>query len=169
LRDKNSAAVSSHTALAADEALLGLRLPAARPGERFAICEIARRQGDYALAGAAIADCATGRRIAVFGVAERACLSPAAAVIAAADPAAPAIAFADALAADIDFVGDHEHPAAFLHAGNALVPNLCKATARAAGRYAGRRNAAAVPVTGNSRTKIARRLPTVPSPMATNL
>jgi len=101
-----------HTALAADEALLGLRLLAARPEEHFAIYEIARRYGDYALAGAAIAHTATGYRIAVFGVAERACLSSAAAALAAADPAASAGAFADALTADIDFVGDHEHPAA---------------------------------------------------------
>ncbi|HEV2300523.1 MAG TPA: FAD binding domain-containing protein [Stellaceae bacterium] len=99
------------TALAPEEAIIAVRLSAPRPGERFAIYEVARRQGDYALAGAAIAAGAGGCRVAVFGVADRAMLSPAAATLADADPAAPAAAFADALAQDIVFLGDREHPA----------------------------------------------------------
>ena len=99
------------TALAPAEAIIAVRLPAPRPGERFAIYEVARRQGDYALAGAAAAAGADGCRIALFGVADRAMLSPAAAALAAADPAAPPAAFSDALARDIEFLGDREHPA----------------------------------------------------------
>jgi carbon-monoxide dehydrogenase medium subunit len=100
------------TALAPEEAITALRLPASRLSERFAIYEVARRQGDYALAGAAVAAGAGGCRIALFGVADRAMLSPAAAALALADPAAPAAAFSDALAEDIEFLGDREHPAA---------------------------------------------------------
>lgn len=99
------------TALEPDEAIVALRLPAPRPGERFAIYEVARRQGDYALAGAAAVAGAGGCRIALFGVADRAVLSPKAAALALADPAAPTGAFADALAGDIEFLGDREHPA----------------------------------------------------------
>ena len=99
------------TALAPEEALLALRLPAPLPGERCAVYEVSRRHGDFALAGAAIVARDGVYRIALFGVADRAMLSPAAASLAAADPAAPAAAFSDALAQDIDFLGDREHPA----------------------------------------------------------
>jgi carbon-monoxide dehydrogenase medium subunit len=100
------------TALATEEVLAALRLPAPQPGARFAIYEVARRHGDFALAGAAIAAADGAYRIALFGIADRAMLSPAAASLAAADPAAPPAAFSDALAKDIDFLGDREHPAA---------------------------------------------------------
>ena len=100
------------TALAPGEAVLALRLPVPWPDERFALYEVARRQGDYALAGAAIARGEAGGRVALFGVADRAVLSPAAAALAAADPAAPAAAFSEALVRDIEFIGDPEHPAA---------------------------------------------------------
>jgi carbon-monoxide dehydrogenase medium subunit len=43
------------TALAADEVLTGVTFPAARPREGFAIEEFARRPGDFAVAGAAVA------------------------------------------------------------------------------------------------------------------
>ena len=41
------------TALEADEMLVQLRLPRARPGQRHAFLEVARRHGDFALVGAA--------------------------------------------------------------------------------------------------------------------
>jgi carbon-monoxide dehydrogenase medium subunit len=61
------------TALGPDEMVAGVTVPAAPPEHRWGFAEIARRHGDYALAGlAAIAKVAAGRlaapRLAFFGV-----------------------------------------------------------------------------------------------------
>ncbi len=98
------------TALAADELLAEVRVPAAAPGWGFA--EIARRPGDFALAGVAAALDGAGRaRVVGFGVGDRPIrLRAAEALVAAAprDPAAAARAGA-AAGADCD-------PAADVHA-----------------------------------------------------
>lgn len=64
------------TALREDEVLTGIRVPAARPGDRFAFEEVARRHGDFALCGVAAAvhvadDRATQVSLGLLGVAGR--------------------------------------------------------------------------------------------------
>mgnify|MGYP000072882356 CR=1 FL=1 len=56
------------TALAEDEILTGIVVPKAEPGERQVIEEVARRSGDYALAGLALVKRAAGHRVAPFSV-----------------------------------------------------------------------------------------------------
>lgn len=61
------------TALAPDEILTGLRLPAAKPDTRVGFAELARRHGDYAIVGLAASARADGKkladvRLAYFGV-----------------------------------------------------------------------------------------------------
>jgi carbon-monoxide dehydrogenase medium subunit len=64
------------TALREDEIVKAVSIPKAPPGARFAFREIARRHGDYAMAGVAIAaresDPFDGMRIAFFSVSDRA-------------------------------------------------------------------------------------------------
>ncbi|MQA04604.1 MAG: molybdopterin dehydrogenase [Streptosporangiales bacterium] len=63
------------TALQRDEVLVGVRFPVAAAGEGFAFGEIARRHGDFALAGLAtkvhVADGKVTAIVAGFGVADR--------------------------------------------------------------------------------------------------
>jgi len=64
------------TALGADDILTALRLPAVQPGEGFGFAEIARRHGDFALAGvAARVRVGEGSRaeatVTAFGVSDR--------------------------------------------------------------------------------------------------
>ena len=64
------------TALAPDEVLVRVDYPRAQPGRRYAFEEVARRRGDFAIAGlAAAAGVERGRvreaRLAFFGVADR--------------------------------------------------------------------------------------------------
>jgi carbon-monoxide dehydrogenase medium subunit len=65
------------TALDPDEVLTGVRFPFASPARRFAFMEVARRHGDFAIAGvAAAADVddsgrASSARIVLFGVDDR--------------------------------------------------------------------------------------------------
>jgi len=61
------------TALAADEILTAIELPVAAQGERAALVEIARRSGDYAMAGVAVkarvaGSAVSGVRAVFFGV-----------------------------------------------------------------------------------------------------
>jgi carbon-monoxide dehydrogenase medium subunit len=61
------------TALAPDEILTALRLPAAKPDTRVGFAELARRHGDYAIVGLAASARAEGKkltdvRLAYFGV-----------------------------------------------------------------------------------------------------
>ncbi len=71
------------TALAADELLTEVRIPAARPGQGFAFEEQSRRLGDFAIVGVAVAIETDGKRIsrarlAVCGVGDHALRLPAA-------------------------------------------------------------------------------------------
>ncbi|NKB58439.1 MAG: xanthine dehydrogenase family protein subunit M [Alphaproteobacteria bacterium] len=64
------------TTLRPDEILTAVRIPKARPSQCYAFDEVARRRGDFALAGLAIAGKAEGSalhsvRLAYFGVADR--------------------------------------------------------------------------------------------------
>jgi carbon-monoxide dehydrogenase medium subunit len=60
------------TALAPNEILTAVRLPVARPGEGFGFAEIARRHGDFALAGVAVAVRTGGEAVLTgFGVSDR--------------------------------------------------------------------------------------------------
>jgi carbon-monoxide dehydrogenase medium subunit len=56
------------TALAPDEVLLRAELPAAAPGWRFAFLEVARRHGDFAMAGLSLARGPGAARLALCGV-----------------------------------------------------------------------------------------------------
>jgi carbon-monoxide dehydrogenase medium subunit len=70
------------TALAADEVLTSVRIPRRGEGQRFGFHEVARKQSDFALAGAAVVvDLDSGgvcssARVALFGVADRPVRSP---------------------------------------------------------------------------------------------
>jgi len=65
------------TALDATEVLVAVELPAARPGEGHGFAELARRHGDFALAGVVArvrcdpAGAVTGARLTAFGVSDR--------------------------------------------------------------------------------------------------
>jgi carbon-monoxide dehydrogenase medium subunit len=61
------------TALKTGEIIKTVAIPKAQPGDRFAFKELARRHGDYAMAGVAIAarDGDRAPRIAFFGVSDR--------------------------------------------------------------------------------------------------
>ncbi|CAN7758936.1 FAD binding domain-containing protein [Variovorax sp. LjRoot130] len=63
------------TAVEADEILLAVRIPKALPGARFAIDEISRRHGDFAIAGLAVSVCPrAGEDVfewVAFGIADR--------------------------------------------------------------------------------------------------
>ncbi len=65
------------TALGSGDVLTAIRVPVARPSERFGFAELARRHGDYALVGLAAAATTDGGRLgnvrlAFFGVGDRA-------------------------------------------------------------------------------------------------
>lgn len=74
------------TARRADELLVSLSLPIAQSGDTFGFYEIARRHGDYAMAGVAIAQRAGRFRIAFFSVADRAIRATGAEEVLTADP-----------------------------------------------------------------------------------
>jgi len=107
------------TAIAPEEMLVSVELPAPGPEDRFAVREVARRHGDYALAGvAARVRVAGGRlsdlRLAFFGVADRPVPAPAAAAFLDAAPDDPEAlrAAGESLAAEIDFAGGAQASAA---------------------------------------------------------
>ncbi|GAB4520012.1 MAG: xanthine dehydrogenase family protein subunit M [Roseibium sp.] len=56
------------TAIEDGEILTGLSVPKAEPGERQVIVEVARRSGDYALAGVCLVKRAEGHRLSLFSV-----------------------------------------------------------------------------------------------------
>ena len=58
------------TAREADELLLAVRFPRARPGQGFAFHEVARRHGDFAIVALAVSADASGATLAVGGVAD---------------------------------------------------------------------------------------------------
>jgi len=89
------------TALASDEMLLAAELPAAAPGWRFAFQEVARRHGDFAMAGVALALGPGAARVALCGVEAGQRRQPAAeAALAAGDPATAIAALASTDAMD---------------------------------------------------------------------
>lgn len=64
------------TALGEDEILVALSLPKREPSDAQVIEEVARRSGDYALAGLCLVKRPNGHRVALFSVAETPVLAP---------------------------------------------------------------------------------------------
>jgi len=132
------------TALAEHELIAAVEVPAARAGERTAILEVARRSGDYAMAGlAARARLEDGRlaepRLVFFGVGQAPVLARGAmAALAGQAPGRVAIEAAQAaLAGDLD-------PPADLHGGPELKRHLAGVLlARAVRRLGGAEEARA--------------------------
>jgi carbon-monoxide dehydrogenase medium subunit len=98
------------TALAEDEILTAISLPCAEPGEVQVLEEVARRSGDYALAGLCLVKRAAGHRIALFSVSPRPVLATGA--MAALD-AGDVDGAAAALAGEIDPPSDTQASAAY--------------------------------------------------------
>lgn len=98
------------TALEPGEILTAISLPKAEAGERQVIEEVARRSGDYALAGLCLLRRAAGHRVALFSVGPRPVL--AAAAMAALDKGDTEAAVA-ALAAELDPPSDTQASAAY--------------------------------------------------------
>ena len=114
------------TALAQHELIAAVELPVARPSERSAILELARRSGDYAMAGVAVrAQVENGAlaelRLVFFGVGETPVLAKAAMAAIEGKPATPeSIAAAQAaLEADLD-------PPADLHGSAEMKRHLAR-------------------------------------------
>lgn len=108
------------TALRVGELVVAVRLPAWRTGRRWAFRELARRRGDFALAGVALhydldRGHVTGARLGVIGVSDRPRRLPRAeAALAGREPGEPAFATAVALAtAEIDPQEDLHASAAY--------------------------------------------------------
>ena len=113
------------TARADGELVTAIEVPVAAPGQRFGFHELARRHGDYAMAGCAIA--AAGDlsrvRIALFGISDRALRATGAeAALAGGDGGATALEAAVATLSELEFDGDlHAAPDTKRHlAGVAL-------------------------------------------------
>jgi carbon-monoxide dehydrogenase medium subunit len=126
------------TALAEHELIAAIELPAAKPDERAAILELARRSGDYAMAGiAAKARLSGGNladpRLVFFGVGEMPVVAKSAMAAIAGKPATPETIAAGqaALEPDLD-------PPADLHGSPAMKRHLARVLlARALRRIAG--------------------------------
>ena len=120
------------TALADDECLVEVRMPAGPAGAGWAFQEVARRHGDFALVGvAAMVALADGHideaRICLFGVADVAVRASAAeAMLARAEPSAEAFA-----AAAADAVADLE-PSSDVHGSGDYRRQLAQVTTRRA-------------------------------------
>ena len=100
------------TTVAADELVTGVRFPTAGPGEGFGFAEIARRHGDFALAGVAVRvrTASGGLRdatLAAFGVSDRPVLRDVTDLLAHAVTEADLRPATDALAGEVvDTAGD---------------------------------------------------------------
>lgn len=97
------------TARAEDELVTAIRVPVAAEGQRIGFHEIARRHGDYAMAGACVAAAAdlSAVRVALFAVSDRAVRVPGAeAALAGSDGGAAALDAAVAALEGIDWAGD---------------------------------------------------------------
>lgn len=92
------------TALRESELITSVTLPIADTEHSFGFYEIARRHGDYAMAGVAVAATGAGYRIAFFSVADRAVRARAAEAILKADP--DAVDAAVASLDEIEFAAD---------------------------------------------------------------
>ncbi|MCV2488889.1 FAD binding domain-containing protein [Geodermatophilus sp. YIM 151500] len=134
------------TALADGEMVVAAHLPLPGPGSGWAVDEIARRPGDYALAGVVCgveldgAGRCAGARVALFGVAATPVRAHGAERVL--DGAVPDDAALDAAAAaafdGVDVIGDEVHASAGYRrrAGAALVRRALTAAVRAAGEGA---------------------------------
>lgn len=89
---------------AEDELVTTIDLPAAAPGDAYGFHEVARRHGDYAMAGVALARREDGLRIAFFSVSDRPVRAKAAETVLGDDPSKLDLAI-EALD-EIDFNGD---------------------------------------------------------------
>lgn len=92
------------TAREDDELLTAVSIPIAAPADRCGFYEIARRHGDYAMAGVAVAANGGAWRIAFFGVADRPLRAEGAEAVLNGDAAN--VAGAVAALSDLDFGGD---------------------------------------------------------------
>jgi carbon-monoxide dehydrogenase medium subunit len=122
------------TALEPVELVTQVTIPALPPGAGWAFEEVARRHGDFALAGVAAvvaldaAGAVAHARLAMFGVHDRAVLATSAITALAGQSPTPAvIAAAAAAAADVD-----ADPAADIHASSAFRRHLTRVVVRRA-------------------------------------
>jgi carbon-monoxide dehydrogenase medium subunit len=111
------------TALEPGELLTAIEFPVAQDGDRYGFHEVARRHGDYAMAGVAVAVRGGQPAIAFFSVADGAVRAPAAEAALAADPQ-DIDAAVEALG-EIQFAGD-------LNAGEAMKRHLAGVVLRRA-------------------------------------
>ena len=111
------------TCLERGELVAAIEAPAARPCDGFGFCEIARRHGDYAMAGVAVAAREGVPRVALFAVSGRPVRATAAEAILSEDPTAiePATEALD----DIEFSGDQ-------NGGKAMKRHLARVVLRRA-------------------------------------
>jgi carbon-monoxide dehydrogenase medium subunit len=125
------------TALATDEVLVAVRFPRARARHGAAVVEVARRHGDFALAGAAAwveldgADAVTAAGLALFGVADRPWPGGAAAGLLVGTRAG-----AVDLSPVLDRAVDGLHPAGGVHASGRYLRHLARTTTERAVRAA---------------------------------
>jgi carbon-monoxide dehydrogenase medium subunit len=132
------------TALAQHELIAAIEFPVAGPSERSAILELARRSGDYAMAGvvarAQVADGTLAEpRVVFFGVGELPVLANGAAAAIAGKPATAATIAAGQAALDADLA-----PSADLHGSPEMKRHLARVLlARALNKIAGGREAKA--------------------------
>ncbi len=126
-----------HTALAPGDLLTALLVPAIRPGQHMRFDELARRRGDYALAGLAanltLADGAvTAARLAFCAAGPTPMRAPAAEAALTGNPLSPETirAAQRSLDQDLDPFGDDETPAATrLHLARVLLGRILTALA----------------------------------------
>jgi len=111
------------TALEPGELLTGVEIPVAQDGDRFGFHEVARRHGDYAMAGVAVAVRGGTPAIAFFSVADGAVRAPAAEAALASDEGA--IETAVEALDEIQFAGD-------LNAGETMKRHLAGVVLRRA-------------------------------------
>jgi carbon-monoxide dehydrogenase medium subunit len=117
------------TALTDDEIILAVEVPSQGPNQVSAIREVARRSGDYAMAGLAMSltheeGRAGAVRLVFFGVGETPveAKAAAAALVAGADPAKAIPAAEAALDDDLDPTGDQQaSPATKMHLSRVLL------------------------------------------------
>jgi carbon-monoxide dehydrogenase medium subunit len=132
------------TALAQHELIAAVEVPAAKPGERSTILELARRSGDYAMAGVAaraqVGDGTLARlRLVFFGVGDAPVLARGAMAAAAGKPPTPETIAAAQAALDADL-----SPPADLHGSPEMKRHLARVLlARALRRLAGSQEARA--------------------------
>jgi carbon-monoxide dehydrogenase medium subunit len=117
------------TARRPDELLVAVEVPKIRPGDRQAIVELARRSGDYALAGLAAAGPVAAPRLVFFGVGDAPVKARAA--MAVVERGGTPEEAGQALATDLDPPSDLHGSAAYrLHIARVLLRRVLGAAAR---------------------------------------